>query len=115
MYQLAVWDESGIDNWQLSGSSDFAISEDGVITNSSILEVGVYNLEVRAYDPEGNYCSANFTVTVIEAEIATTTTTTTTPNGGFDFGFNMSTVGLGVAIFALILGIGALLSARKGS
>jgi parallel beta-helix repeat protein len=115
MYQLAAWDEFGIDDWQLSGSSDITISEDGVITNSSILEIGVYNLEVRAYDAEGNYCSANFTVTVIETEIATTTTTTTTPSGGFEFGFNMSTVGLGVAVFALIIGISAFISARKGS
>ena len=65
---------------------------------------------VRAYDPEGNYCSATFTVTVIEAG---TVEPTTPPVGTSDFGFIMSTAGLGLALVAFFLGLGAFLNARK--
>ncbi|NHJ12156.1 MAG: hypothetical protein EAX95_00685 [Candidatus Thorarchaeota archaeon] len=63
-YNLNASDLSGIDHWWISNPGNFTISGTGVITNSIPLEVGVYQLEVRAYDPYDNYCTATFLVTV---------------------------------------------------
>ncbi len=115
--QVGAWDESGIASWNLTGSSLFTIDENGVITNTGTLTDGIYNLEVRAYDPAGNYCSAEFTSTVIEIPSSTTTTPTTTTDTVevIDTGFIMGTAGVALAVVALIMGIGAFLNTRKGT
>ena len=77
-FHLEAWDESGIDHWWLNDTIHFAIDEDGVIRNATILEPGIYGLEVRAYDPYDNYCSATLILTVLEPHTTTTVTTTTT-------------------------------------
>lgn len=65
--ELRVSDAEGIDHWWTSNSL-FRISPlDGttaVITNASLLYVGVYELAVRAYNPSNQYCSASFSVTI---------------------------------------------------
>lgn len=76
--RLGVYDSSGIDHWWLNDTVHFSIDEDGVIRNATVLEPGVYGLEVRVYDPYDNFCSATLVVTVLEAPATTTTTTTTT-------------------------------------
>ena len=105
--QVGAWDESGIDDWEISGSSAFTIDSNGVITNSSVLQAGTYNLEVRGYDPAGNYCSATFIVTVVEAD------DTTAPPIGTDYGFFIGIGGIGIALVALFLGLGAFLNTRR--
>ncbi|MFX1442767.1 MAG: hypothetical protein ACFFHV_05080, partial [Promethearchaeota archaeon] len=65
-YDLNASDSSGIDNWWINDTLNFAIGNDGMITNIVILSVGVYWLEVRAYDAYGRCCSAIFKVTVEE-------------------------------------------------
>jgi hypothetical protein len=67
--QMSAWDESNIDHYWISDTINFAIDESGLITNATILEEGVYSLEVRAYDPFDNYCSATLIITVIPAII----------------------------------------------
>ncbi|MFW9869564.1 MAG: nitrous oxide reductase family maturation protein NosD [Candidatus Thorarchaeota archaeon] len=78
--RLGAWDESGIHHWWLNDSLYFIIDESGVIRNATILENGVYYLEVRAYDPFDNYCSAVFVITIIEHTPSTTTITSTAPS-----------------------------------
>jgi hypothetical protein len=78
--RLGAWDSSGVDHWWLNETTHFAIDENGVIKNVTIVEPGVYRLEVRAYDPFDNYCSATLVLTVNEIiDTPTTTTTSTTP------------------------------------
>ncbi|MCK4287077.1 MAG: hypothetical protein KAX18_12785, partial [Candidatus Lokiarchaeota archaeon] len=36
----------------------------GIISNTTLLSEGIYWLEVRAYDPDGQYCSAIIKITV---------------------------------------------------
>ena len=64
-YDLNASDVSGIDNWWLNDTINFAINAiTGMITNKTLLEEGVYWLEVRAYDPYGHYCSSIFKIIV---------------------------------------------------
>jgi len=77
--RLGAYDSSGVDHWWLNDTVHFSIDEDGVIRNSTVLEPGIYQLEVRAYDPYDNYCSANLTITVLEPPPTTTTSTTASP------------------------------------
>lgn len=79
--QVVAWDESGIDHLWLNDTTHFTLDVLGVITNATVLEPGIYRLEVRAHDPYDNYCSAILVVTVLDAPITTTTTTSTTPEG----------------------------------
>jgi hypothetical protein len=108
--RLGAWDESGIHHWWLNDSTYFTIDEDGVIRNSTSLEVGSYQLEIRAYDPFDNYCSAVLVVTVLETSTTTTTditittttdttTSTTTTTGTTQNGFDP------MAVLALVGGI----------
>lgn len=63
-YQVSAWDRSGIDHYWVSDTENIAIDSNGVITTNTLLEVGVYDLEIRAYDPYENYCSAIIQVIV---------------------------------------------------
>ncbi len=55
-------DLAGIDQWWVDDSANFNIDPTGVITTDGVIAVGTYTLEIRAYDPSGNYCSHTFTV-----------------------------------------------------
>ena len=55
-YDLNASDISGIDYWWINNTSSFSINDDGILINIISLSPGVYNLEVRAYDPWGNFC-----------------------------------------------------------
>jgi len=63
-YQVSATDNSEIDHYWVSDTDNFAVDSNGIITTTALLEVGVYELEVRAYDPYGNYCTATILVTV---------------------------------------------------
>jgi hypothetical protein len=64
-YDLNASDISGIDDWWLNDTTYFVIDDiTGVITNIGQVPVGVYSLEVRAYDPYLQYCSANLKIFV---------------------------------------------------
>lgn len=99
LLHLGAWDESGIDHWWMNDTTHFTIDEIGVIQNNTVLEPGAYGLEVRAYDPFDNYCTAMFTVTVLE--VPTTTTTEGGMNLLLSFGIG-SGVG-GIAVLAAVL------------
>jgi peptide/nickel transport system substrate-binding protein len=57
-YYVSATDSSGIDHYWVSDTENFAVDSNGLITTYNLLEVGVYFLEIRAYDPYDNYCSA---------------------------------------------------------
>jgi len=64
IYDLDATDMSGIDSWWLNDTIHFSISSSGIITNASILEIGIYGLTVWVNDTLGNTQMAEFSVTV---------------------------------------------------
>ena len=94
-YDLDASDLSGISGWWLNDTSYFTIYDvNGVITNSTSLSEGNYWLEVRAYDPYGQYCSAIIKITVEQPTIP----------DDFDFTILIFSVGIGsVAGLSVIL------------
>ena len=44
---------------------NFVIDDNGMLTNNTILNPGIYWVEVRAYDSSGNYVSTIVTFTII--------------------------------------------------
>jgi peptide/nickel transport system substrate-binding protein len=65
-YQISATDSSGIDHYWVGDTENFAVDSNGLITTNILLEVGVYELEIRAYDPYDNYCSAIIQVIVMD-------------------------------------------------
>jgi hypothetical protein len=65
-YDVNASDAVGIDHYWLN-DTHFSVDGNGVITNASILPVGVYWLEVRAYD-SFTYCTATFEVTMQDTQ-----------------------------------------------
>ncbi|MFX1368154.1 MAG: hypothetical protein ACFFAY_06135 [Promethearchaeota archaeon] len=63
-YDVNASDLSGITSWWTNDTSSFAIDSEGLLTNSTPLSVGDYWIEIRAYDPYGNFGSASIKVTV---------------------------------------------------
>ncbi len=64
VYDLNATDLSGIETWWTNSTTYFTVDIQGVFTNKTLLPVGIYPVEVRAFDPYGNNCSAVFTVSV---------------------------------------------------
>ncbi len=84
-YQVAVIDLSGIEHWELSDkvhftltASDYSVGSTARITNATALEPGMHHLQITAYDPYDNFCTATIVVRVLEETGTTTTTTTAT-------------------------------------
>jgi hypothetical protein len=116
IYDLDATDLAGISTWWLN-STDFAIDAEGIITNATVLAVGVYGLQIFVNDTHGNVLSGVITVTVDEPTVTTTTTTTgtttepttsttsptspTTPTG-------TTPDGLDLMVFIAIGGVGAI-------
>ncbi|TFG21990.1 MAG: cadherin repeat domain-containing protein [Promethearchaeota archaeon] len=63
-YDVDANDIIGIDRYWINDTAFFAIDNDGLIT-SEVLRLGIYHVEIRAYDAADNYCSAIITVTVL--------------------------------------------------
>ena len=76
--QLAAWDASGIAYGWVNDTDHFTIDESWVLRNVSSLGLELYRLEVRMYDSFDNFCSATFTVTVLDEPTTPTTTTSST-------------------------------------
>lgn len=105
--RLGAWDFSGVDYWWLNDTTHFTIDEQGVIRNATVLEPGVYRLEVRVYDPFDNYCTATLIITVLESPTTTTTTTTSTTTTTTTTSSTTNTTPEGVdPVLTLVLGAG---------
>jgi parallel beta-helix repeat protein len=65
-YQVNATDPSGIASWAVNDTTNFAISGDGLITNATTLEPGVYYLEITVTDMYDNEVSVTIMITVNE-------------------------------------------------
>jgi len=63
-YNINASDLSGIDFYWINDTSHFQVDENGVITSLNTLSPGEYWIEVRAYDPNGLYCSEVIKITI---------------------------------------------------
>jgi len=75
-YNITASDFSGIDMYGINSLAPFNIDNNGIITNNKTLSVRGYFLQVKAYDPFGNNCTASIMVYVKD---------TTSPTWGFPF------------------------------
>ncbi|MFX1534044.1 MAG: C25 family cysteine peptidase [Promethearchaeota archaeon] len=78
VYDVNASDICGIDYYWINDTTLFSINNAGVITNATKLNVGVYWLEVRAYDPSLNYCSMKSKIIVQEITYEPNTSSTIT-------------------------------------
>lgn len=67
MYNVSATDLRGIVHYTLNDTSYFSISDQGSITNTSQVPIGIHDLEARAYDPSSLSCIAFITITVSDA------------------------------------------------
>ncbi|TFH29491.1 MAG: BspA family leucine-rich repeat surface protein, partial [Promethearchaeota archaeon] len=65
-YHVSATDNIEIDHYWLNDTSMFQIDNTGMITNSTALMVGTYNLEVFVNDTSGNAISATFSIEVLD-------------------------------------------------
>jgi hypothetical protein len=65
-YDLNATDYSGIDQWWINDTVNFAIDDDGVITNINVLEAGSYVIDVSVNDTLDNTQTGSFRLTVRE-------------------------------------------------
>jgi len=88
-YNVNASDLSGIDYYWISDTSNFQIDNNGLITSIGTLSVGTYSIEIRAYDPWGNYCTATI-------EVFVSSESGTAPPGipGYDILLLLLTVGI---------------------
>ena len=64
-YDVNASDLSNIDYYWIDDTVNFNIdSNTGLITNNTELEVDMYDLVIRAYDPYGNYCEETISIIV---------------------------------------------------
>jgi parallel beta-helix repeat protein len=122
--QLAAWDASGIGYGWVNDTVHFILDGSWIVRNATVLQPGVYWLEVRLYDMFDNYCSANLTVTVLESIVTTTTSTTvthttstttssTTATTPLDTLFPLMTFALGVGLGGGVVTIFAIMVVKK--
>ncbi|MHA2177351.1 MAG: hypothetical protein ACXAAK_03280 [Candidatus Thorarchaeota archaeon] len=63
-YDLNATDYSGIDQWWINDTQNFAIDVNGVISNLAVLVVGTYGISVSVNDTLGNTQTGMFRLTV---------------------------------------------------
>jgi len=64
MYNVSASDLRGIVHYTLNDTSYFSISDEGSISNTSLVPVGIHRLEVHAYDPSSLSCVVSITISV---------------------------------------------------
>jgi hypothetical protein len=105
LQRVGAWDSSGIDHWWLNDTNHFTLDGHGVIRNATSLIAGRYSIEIRAYDPNDNFCSAVIVLTVLES------TTTTQPP---DEGALVIVAGVGIGGVVVIAAVLMFLKKRQG-
>ena len=65
-FNVSATDNDAISHYWLNDTSLFQIDNTGMITNSTALIVGIYNLEVFVNDTSGNSISASFSITIVD-------------------------------------------------
>jgi len=67
-FEVKASDLSDIDHYWINATSKFNINNDGLIRSITYLGEGIYWIEIRAYDPYDNYCTAKIKITVEASE-----------------------------------------------
>jgi parallel beta-helix repeat protein len=111
---LIFEDLSGIDHYWLNDTAHFSIHESALIRNATVIEPGVYRLEVKAYDPYGNYCTVILVITVSEPTTTTATTASTTSTVP-EYITPVTMLALGLGIIGVIVVASATLLNKKRS
>ena len=111
-FQVGAWDPAGIENWTMSDNENFLLIEESygetslaTIINTHILNVGEYQISLEAIDTNGNTASMVFTITIIATNAGQGTSS--------DLAFILSLAGIGVAAFALVIGLIAFMTSRR--
>jgi hypothetical protein len=65
-YHLKADDLSSLTDWNVNNTVHFAISGDGLVTNNSVLEIGIYSLGINVSDAYGNILEGEFRITVYD-------------------------------------------------
>jgi len=63
-YDINASDISGINYYWINDTSIFFINNEGIIVSITMLNLGQYWVEIRAYDPYDNYISTEIKITV---------------------------------------------------
>ncbi len=63
-YSVMATDPLGIENYWLNDTANFDIDSTGRITDRNVLAIGTFGLELRAYDPFDNFCTAAIQIEV---------------------------------------------------
>jgi len=63
-YSVMATDPLGIEKYWLNDTANFDIDSTGRITDRNVLALGTFGLELRAYDPYDNFCTALIQVVV---------------------------------------------------
>jgi cysteine-rich repeat protein len=78
---------SGLANLSISNNSNFTIDINGVITNTTELQIGTYNLTIIATDNADNTNSGDIILTISTPPAPVTTDTPAGPAGGYYGGY----------------------------
>lgn len=89
-YILSASDLSEIASYWTNSTSDFFIGSNGILTNATTLPPGTYWLEVKAYDPYGNYCNGFIKIVIDSPEEIAEITSPIIP--GYNLIFLMSII-----------------------
>jgi len=73
IFDFEAYDLSGITSYWINDTINFNIDMNGVLTNSTVLGIGIYWLDVRAIDPQGNHCDGILKIVVVPPEDQTDT------------------------------------------
>ena len=91
-YYIGALDPSGIHHYWINDTVNFAINDDGELTNNTNLMVGDYYLTLRAYDPYGNYCEIEIMITIKDTTAPTVETISTQIVGEYGEDFEYAIV-----------------------
>ena len=126
--QYTAFDPSGIEEWSVNDTVNFAISSTGLLTNITALPVGDYEIRIEVSDVFGHIAYHDVLVTIIASTTTTTTTstttgtsttstnTTTTGTGGTPINANLLTIIAGAsAVVVILLVVIVIVSKRRSS
>jgi hypothetical protein len=65
-YDVNATDLSGISDYWVNDTAHFSIDGQGILTNATMLSLGVYRLQIRALDQYDNTLSVNIIVAVVD-------------------------------------------------
>lgn len=65
-FECEAYDIDCIESYWINDTTNFLVDGAGHLVSNSVLDIGVYGLEVRAYDPSDNYCTISISIEVVD-------------------------------------------------